>query len=510
MPQTFNCPNCNAPLTYDGKSATITCEYCRTSVIVPPELRGEPADTISSNPPADILQKWSEIQQLALSGKKIEAIKLMRKIIDIRLQEAKDAVDNMQAGNPVDIQNFKIITSHSPVMAMDSEAYEQIRLLLKEGNKVQAIKLYRERMDTGLIEAKDAVDAMEIGFNGLEGIDQSDLSKFSTTDTTTENKVAISTGTVSVGRGCLATAPIVFIFLVTVVPILIAMASNGGPLSEPWARINPFSRAQLITSFGGEGTGTGLFQDPRYVATDNNGHLFVGEYSGGRIQIFDMDGKFLNQWTPDHVENDDLYLRGMAVDRSGMIYLVASGELNYYNAITGEQLGEIPSPTENGYFDDIFIGADSTLYATDTYHDEDILRFNRNRQLTLTIQDAISSITDETESTIRLSVDGQGIIYALGTSSESVFVFSPNGRYVTRFGSEGDEKGQFTSTYTLAVDNQSRVYVTDSGGLQVFSSDGRYLYKIGMPAYVYGLSFTDDNHLLTVSSDNKVRLWKIK
>ena len=89
-------------------------------------------------------------------------------------------------------------------------------------------------------------------------------------------------------------------------------------------------------------------------------------------------------------------------------------------------------------------------------------------------------------------------------------VFASDGRYVTRFGSEGDAKDQFTSTYALAVDNQSRVYVTDFGGLQVFSGDGRYQYRISMPGYIYGLSFTDDNHLITVDTDDKVRVWEIK
>jgi sugar lactone lactonase YvrE len=358
----------------------------------------------------------------------------------------------------------------------------------------------------------DAIDAMEMGFNALSSFNSGEYPSITATkiDRATARKIAAGAGAVTAGGGCLATSFVVFIVLVTVVPILIAMASAGGPLSEPWARINPWGRARLVASFGGEGTGQGLFQDPRYVATDNNGHLFVGEYDGGRIQVFDMQGKFLGQWTPVNEEDYDLYLRGMAVDRSGMMYLAAQGKLYVYNALSGERLGEIPFTGEYGYFDDVLVGADGTLYATDTYQGDNIVRFNRNHQLTLSIPNAISSVTDESESTIRLGVDGLGTIYALGTSAESIFVFAPDGRYVTRFGSEGEEKGQFTSTYAIAVDNQSRVYVTDFGGIQVFSGDGRYLYKIGMPGYVYGLSFTDENQLLTVDSDNKVRVWEIR
>ena len=40
MPQSFNCPNCSAPLDLDGDgSSTLRCPYCQTSVIIPRELR---------------------------------------------------------------------------------------------------------------------------------------------------------------------------------------------------------------------------------------------------------------------------------------------------------------------------------------------------------------------------------------------------------------------------------------------------------------------------------------
>ena len=40
---------------------------------------------------------------------------------------------------------------------------QQIRELIAKGNKIAAIKLYRETTNVGLKEAKDAVEAMERG-----------------------------------------------------------------------------------------------------------------------------------------------------------------------------------------------------------------------------------------------------------------------------------------------------------------------------------------------------------
>jgi ribosomal protein L7/L12 len=42
---------------------------------------------------------------------------------------------------------------------------EEIRKLLDSGNKIQAIKMYREQTGVGLAEAKDAVEALAAGGN---------------------------------------------------------------------------------------------------------------------------------------------------------------------------------------------------------------------------------------------------------------------------------------------------------------------------------------------------------
>ena len=48
-------------------------------------------------------------------------------------------------------------------MSTSSQQEEQIRTLISAGNKIAAIKLYRELTGVGLKEAKDAVEAMERG-----------------------------------------------------------------------------------------------------------------------------------------------------------------------------------------------------------------------------------------------------------------------------------------------------------------------------------------------------------
>jgi len=53
----------------------------------------------------------------------------------------------------------------------------------------------------------------------------------------------------------------------------------------------------FIKAWGTKGTGPGQFDLPHTVAFDSQGRLFVGDRGNHRIQIFDQDGAFLDQWT---------------------------------------------------------------------------------------------------------------------------------------------------------------------------------------------------------------------
>ena len=49
-PVTFNCPNCGAPLEPEKGVRSMTCKYCKTSVIIPKPLRSRPSQTATSTP----------------------------------------------------------------------------------------------------------------------------------------------------------------------------------------------------------------------------------------------------------------------------------------------------------------------------------------------------------------------------------------------------------------------------------------------------------------------------
>jgi sugar lactone lactonase YvrE len=270
------------------------------------------------------------------------------------------------------------------------------------------------------------------------------------------------------------------------------------PNSPAKEKANSF--ATVLLTFGSEGIGPGMFNDARSIAIDGAGRIYVGEYTGGRIQVFDPAGKFLNQWT---IGDRKTILRGLAADRKGTIYAVHGGGIARYQGETGEKLGQLEY--ERSGFDDVTTGADGGLVAAWQSNRDDIVTFDANGKLVRTIPAAISSASGDSELSMRVAVDGSGYIYALGRFNNAVFKFGRDGKFMNRFGGGGDQPGQFRAAYSIAVDGYGRVYVGDIKGVQVFDPTGRYLTILDLMGVAFGMVFNDKNELFVVARDRVIK-----
>lgn len=62
-------------------------------------------------------------------------------------------------------------------------------------------------------------------------------------------------------------------------------------------RVVKFSKAGIyVKAWGHKGSGPGEFSEPHTIAMDSRGRLFVGDRENNRIQIFDQDGRYLDEW----------------------------------------------------------------------------------------------------------------------------------------------------------------------------------------------------------------------
>ena len=90
-----------------------------------------------------------QMVRLLDQGQKIEAIKLYRKRTGAGLKEAKDAVEAIQRGErPQDPEDG------------ENQFHQILVSLLKQGRKIDAIKVYREATGSGLKESKDVIESI--------------------------------------------------------------------------------------------------------------------------------------------------------------------------------------------------------------------------------------------------------------------------------------------------------------------------------------------------------------
>ncbi len=466
MPQNFNCPNCGAPLDYSGGSApTIRCPFCNNSVIVPEELR----DHSSGMDGSVMLQpgKLRDIAELVRAGDKIEAIRLYRAAFNVGLQDAKDAVEALAAGKPVQISSVTFDSSSAADLKSSVES-----VIVQEQNR--SVRQSKASAFVGIAIVVCiilAIALVSLADRGLSQIAQ--VAPPSPTSPPTRTPIPSAT-----------------------------------PLPTPTPGF-----ASVVLRFGDKGTGAGLFTDARSIALDAAGNIYVGDYTGGRVQVFDSTGKYITQWK---VGNSKTIVRALAADRKGTVYVVADGEIMRVEGATGKSLGSLQYPDGNR-FDSIALTADGGLLAmwyeaqfgfitSVQGHRDDLVRFDANGKVTQVMRGIISNQTGDPELETQLAVDGLGTIYALGGSFEhGVFKFTLEGKFVNKFGSQGNEPGQFSFSRAIAVDNQSRVYVSDNPGIEVFDSNGRYLSTFKSDVSPSAMMFNDQNELFGVDRTQVVK-----
>ena len=147
-PTSLNCPACGAPLDVDGRRALVRCNFCG-NVSLLPVLPGQAGAPVSA---------LEEIRKLSGAGNIIDAIRKYRENYGVELKEAKEAVEALQAG--------RLVTPSAPGLHTPEElvnTLQEVQRLLAAGNKIEAIKIYRQNYDVSLARAKYAIEQIAAG-----------------------------------------------------------------------------------------------------------------------------------------------------------------------------------------------------------------------------------------------------------------------------------------------------------------------------------------------------------
>jgi sugar lactone lactonase YvrE len=159
-------------------------------------------------------------------------------------------------------------------------------------------------------------------------------------------------------------------------PSAVLIAPNGdifvgdGHGGTSNARVLKFSKdGRLLKIWGKKGSAPGDFETPHSLAMDSRGRLFVGDRENNRIQIFDQDGNFLEEWKQFGRPS------GIFIDRNDMLYAAdhqsdAKTNAGFRKGITigsakdGRVTVFILDPDPNGSQEGVAVDVNGTIYGS--------------------------------------------------------------------------------------------------------------------------------------------------
>jgi sugar lactone lactonase YvrE len=389
-------------------------------------------------------QKLKDVKRLIESGNKIEAIKRFREIFGCGLKEAKDAVENIEAGRPVVFTDF-----HDSTPAFDGAEVAKVAKTVGFSflGIVLAILLF-----TGIIVAVviySVSSAINRSISSIKSTANSMVKTASTKPAATEAKPSFATETFR---------------------------------------------------FGSEGMGAGQFKDNRSVAVDSDGNIYSAEYTGGRVQEFDPQGNFVKLIMVD----EEKPLLDMLADRKGNLFVLMYKTIYRFDTKTGESRGNI----ERYYAQDMALGLDGLIYLA--VEGGDIVAMTPEGKEVKRLKNIAAQANLKRPDIQNITLDGDGNIYAIDRASYYILKFSKDGKYLNRFGGRAEPgkkgvKGVFDFfPNDIAVDGKGNVFVSQVSNILVFNTDGAYIDSFNSNQ-AFGMAITDKNELWVACRPNVVK-----
>jgi streptogramin lyase len=248
------------------------------------------------------------------------------------------------------------------------------------------------------------------------------------------------------------------------------------------------------------------------VAVDGQGRVYASDETR-RVQRFDPSGQFLNTWNIPTQTKWYSRVRGgpqkLLLNERGEVYAVLAGVILKVNGETGEVLGAAHG---SDYIHDAALvpGGGGLLVVSQKGADDELVLMGGDGRAARRTHRFVSSLLDkrlEVEA-LRVAAGAGGEAYALyaigGVAGEhwyddddiAVFRFSPESKYLSRFGGQGSGPGQYGPPSAIAADGRGRVYVCESfDKIHVYEADGRFVRTLKSPHAVDALTFDARNDL---------------
>jgi hypothetical protein len=201
----------------------------------------------------------------------------------------------------------------------------------------------------------------------------------------------------------------------------------------------------FIDEWGGNGTAEGQFGNPRGVAVGPGGEVYVADTNNSRVQQFTTSGDFVRMW-------------GWGVDDGSAEFQICTSGCQ---AGSGGGDGAVPQP------EDVVTDATGNVYVLAGQ----VVKFDSNANFLTDWP-----VNDPGESSLAAGVgtDPTGNVYVADVLQNNVQKFSPTGNLL-------DEITGLSAPFDASTDFAGNVYVADTGNNRIaqFDANGNFLGDFG-------------------------------
>ena len=252
----------------------------------------------------------------------------------------------------------------------------------------------------------------------------------------------------------------------------------------------PGRLGEELFRFGKEGIGPSQMTRVESVAVDRDGFVYVGDWELGRLQRFSPEGRLMRL-----VYTNPERINSIALEQSGVLFVVGRYQMFRYDAKTLTPLGEVGRPGDGEYLAVAPRPDGGVIAVLKTRNLSDDLAFlDKEGRVERILHSAIDKVAEYMVQSPFVTVDGRGFVYVADNGNHAIFKFDPTGRYINRFGYSGHPPGDSDTDFQgLAVDSQGQLWVSGWSTLNLVTPDGRARQAYEISAY--GLAVSDKDEL---------------
>jgi DNA-binding beta-propeller fold protein YncE len=234
---------------------------------------------------------------------------------------------------------------------------------------------------------------------------------------------------------------------------------------------------QFVRAWGSQGNGPGQFQEPWGIAVDKAGNVYVADTWNHRIEKFDSQGQFVTMWgtygdTGGALGASDIFYgpRDIVVEPDGNLMVSDTGNKRIVKfGPDGQFLGQWGGAGSlNGQFREpcgLAVDADGNAYVADVWNQR-VQKLDAQGNF-VTQWPVLGWESELPVNKPYIAVDSRGDVYVTAPDYNRVAKFDGAGKLLAVWGQFGTDAKSFNVPSGIAVDATGNVYVTDSGNNRV-------------------------------------------